>query len=136
MPLEVLASIVAVGLAAVWIMMRLMGGFDRELRFTDDAVAHAEWAADNPTAPPPLAITVAASGKAALVRNRRGLGGLIWVMGLDSASHDLAGATTRPHRRGGLRVILNDFAAPSVVVELTPPDEIPPTWQNMIEEAT
>jgi len=129
MPLEVLASIVVVGLTTVWIMMRLMG-FNRELRFTDEAVARAEWAGDNPTAPP-LEVTLAASGKAALVRNRRGLG-LIWVMGLDSASHDLSGAVTRPHRKG-LRVVLPDFAAPAVIVELTP-EEIP-AWQEMIEEA-
>ncbi|WP_421701596.1 hypothetical protein [Aliiroseovarius sp.] len=129
MPLEVLASIVVVGLAAIWIMMRFMG-FDRELRFADEAVARAEWAADNPTAPP-LDIIVAESGKAALVRNKRGLG-LIWTMGLDTASHDLAGAVPRPHPKG-LRVVLHDFAAPSVLVELTP-DEIP-TWHQMIEEA-
>lgn len=129
MPLEVLASIVVVGLAAIWIMMRLMG-FDRRLRLADEAVARAEWAADNPTAPP-LDITLAASGEAALVRNRRGLG-LMWVMGLDSASHDLKGAEAHPHPKG-LRVMLHDFAAPSVVIALTPEER--PMWQAMIEEA-
>ena len=129
MPLEVLASIVVVGLAAVWIIMRAMG-FDRELRFTDEAVARAEWAADNPTAPP-LEVTLAGSGKAALVRNRRGLG-LMWVMGLDSASHDLKGAEVRAHPKG-LRVVLHDFAAPSVLIELTETER--PLWQQKIKEA-
>lgn len=129
MPLEVLASIVVIGLGGVWIAMRMMG-FTRELRFDDDAVARAEWGADNPTSPA-IDITLAASGQAALVANRRGLG-LMWVMGLDSASHDLKGADVRPHPKG-LRVGLHDFAAPAVVLDLT--DEEAPLWQSMIEEA-
>lgn len=129
MPLEVLASIVVVGLALVYAMMKLMN-FDRRLVLTNEAVARAEWEADNPTAPA-QEVVVAQGGQSALVRSRRGWG-VVWVMGLDAASHDLKGAKVREHK-SGLLVQLPDFAAPYVVLELA--SEELPAWRKQIEEA-
>lgn len=128
MPLEVLASIVVVGLGLVYAMMKVMK-FDRQLRLSGADDVRAEWAADNPTAPAQEVI-VALAGQAALVRSRRGWG-VLWVMGIDTASHDLAGASVHPHKHG-LKLKLHDFSAPSVVLTLTE-DEIP-VWRKKIEE--
>lgn len=130
MPLEIMASIVVVGLALVYAMMKVWK-FDRCLVLSDDRIAQAEWGADNPTAPAQEVI-VAASGQAALVRSRRGWG-VLWVMGLDTASHDLNGARLSDHPKG-LHLKLPDFASPSVVLQLTP-DEVP-LWRKQIEEVS
>lgn len=128
MPLEVMASIVVVGLLAVYVMMRVMK-FDQKLVLTDEAIARAEWGADNVTAPAEVVI-VAQSGQAALVRSRRGWG-VLWVMGLDATSHDLAGANVQAHPKG-LLLKFHDFAAPSVVLQLTPDEAT--AWRAQIEE--
>lgn len=128
MPLEVMASIVVVGLLAVYVMMRAMK-FDQTLALTDEAIARAEWGADNVTAPADVVI-LAQSGQAALVRSRRGWG-VLWVMGLDATSHDLAGADVQAHPKG-LLLKFRDFAAPSVVLHLT--SEEATAWRAQIEE--
>ncbi len=128
MPLEVMASIVVVGLLAVYVMMRVMK-FDQKLVLADEAIARAEWGADNFTAPAEVVI-VAQSGQAALVRSRRGWG-VLWVMGLDATSHDLAGADVQAHPKG-LILKFHDFAAPSVVLHLTPDEAT--AWRAQIEE--
>ncbi|UWQ04295.1 hypothetical protein [Aliiroseovarius crassostreae] len=129
MPLEVLASIVVVGLALIYVIMKIWK-FDRCLVLASEEIARAEWEADNPTAPA-LEVIVAASGQSALVRSRRGWG-VLWVMGLDAASHELKGGVLHDHP-AGLRVQLPDFAAPSVVLQLTT-DEIP-VWRQQIKGA-
>lgn len=130
MPLWLLASIVALGLGAVWLAMRAMR-FDREMRLRDATHAGAEWMADNPGSEPDE-VLVAQGGRAALVR-AGGRWGLLWVMGQDTASHALDAARTAAHRRG-LEVRLGDFAAPRVVLDLTEAEQA--QWRATIEGAT
>lgn len=125
MPLWLLATIVVTGLAAIWLAMRLFG-FARSLTL-DEAAARAEWAAQNPFVEA-RDITLSSDGKAALVATARGPH-LLWVMGLDTAVHPLAGATatTWPD---GLVFVFNDFAAPRVRVALSPAEVR--EWQTVI----
>lgn len=129
MPLEVLGAIVVIGLLGVYVLMRVMR-FDRRARLINTEMVCEEWAADNPTAPA-IEVLLADSGQVALVRSKRGWG-VLWIMGLDTASHALGGATVAAHSRG-LELKWPDFSAPSLVLELTP-DEVT-DWQKQIEEA-
>lgn len=127
MPLWLLAIIVAVGLAAIWLALRFLG-FNRELVLADDDQVRAEWAADNPGAEAREVIR-AESGKAALVR-ARGDWGLVWVMGLDTASHGLADAA-HDDTGNGLVFRFGDFATPAVRVALTRTETA--LWRKMLE---
>ena len=128
MPIWLLGSIVVVGLSGV--ALAAWGfGFARAL-VLDEALARAEFAADNQGLAAD-SLLLADSGRAALV-TAGGRSYLMWVMGLDVATHGLAGATVAP-ARAGLAVQLGDFAAPRVRLALSP-DEAR-RWTALIEEA-
>lgn len=129
MPLWLLGSIVVVGLAAIWIILRVYG-FDRSMTLTHERAA-AEFMADNPGLVPED-LFIAQSGGSALVR----AGGelyVVWVMGLDVATHNLARARVR-ETGDGLMLHLRDFAAPRLTLALTPSETR--DWRAMIEEAS
>ena len=128
MPLWLLGTIVVVGLAAIWIIMRVFG-FNRTLTLTHELAAE-EFATDNPGLVPED-IILAKSGKSALI-HAGGSTYLLWVMGVDVATQNLAKARVAD-APDGLTLRLPDFAAPRVSLTLTPDEKS--TWKLMIEGA-
>ncbi|MAM63744.1 hypothetical protein [Maritimibacter sp. UBA3975] len=128
MPLWLLGIIVVVGLTAIWLVMRVYG-FDRPLTLTHEVVAQ-EFAVDNPGLTPED-IHLAKSGQSALV-HAGGSTYVLWVMGQDVATHDLAKARVSD-AESGLTLRLPDFAAPRVTLTLTEDEKA--RWKPMIEEA-
>lgn len=128
MPLWLLGSIVVIGLAAIWVAMRVFG-FTDALKL-DDATVRREFEIDNPGRKAGD-IWIAESGEAALVCTDKTLF-VLWVMGQDAATHDLTHADLRDTSTG-LTLILKDFAAPRLDIRLTP-DEAK-AWTTLIEEA-
>jgi hypothetical protein len=128
MPLWLLAVIVVVGLTGIWLAARALG-FSRTL-VLDEPSARREWAAQNPFDKAGT-VRVSGNGKAALISTVKGPY-LLWVMGLDSATHPLSGAGVEP-TQGGLFISLHDFAAPGVRIALTPAEAA--KWQGLIDKA-
>ncbi|MZR13571.1 hypothetical protein GQE99_11145 [Maritimibacter sp. DP07] len=128
MPLWLLGIIVVVGLTAIWVFMRLYG-FDKSLKLTHE-MAGQEFTTDNPGLVAED-IVLARSGQAALIR-AAGDTYVLWVMGQDVATHNLARArvTEAPE---GVTLRLPDFAAPKVTIHLT--DDEKRTWLPLIEAA-
>jgi hypothetical protein len=113
MPLEILLVLVTAGIAGIAMLLQLLG-YSRQAPFTEDT-ARAAWLRHEPEIAP-RRTDLSQDGLAALIDTDRGLG-LVWHMGADSTAHWLDRARVTP-TRGGLRVALGDFAAPSVRVRL------------------
>ena len=128
MPLWLLGSIVVVGLAAIWLIMRVYG-FDRPLVLTHE-IAADEFTTDNPGLVPED-IHLAKSGQSALI-HAGGSTYVLWVMGQDVATHNVARARVS-EADTGLTLRLPDFAAPRVTLTLTEDEKA--RWKPMIEEA-
>ncbi|WP_227285418.1 hypothetical protein [Boseongicola sp. H5] len=116
MPLPLLLALVIGGIAAIAILLHLLG-CSRRLHFADDATIRREWARHFPD-DTISATHVSDDGLSALVETDHGPG-LVWVMGADSTAHRLAGATVTETARG-LRIELHDFGAPGLTVSLAP----------------
>lgn len=128
MPLWLLAVLVVVGLGAVWAALRALG-FDAEARLASDEAARRAWLREHP-GDAVLEVLRASDDRAALIRTGRGWG-LVWVMGLGTASRALDGAEVRPAAEG-LCIALGDFAAPAVEVALAPPART--RWLTILQQ--
>jgi hypothetical protein len=115
MPLEVLLILVVGGIAGIALLLQLLG-YSRAEPFTEDT-ARAAWVRAEPDVPA-HAVHLSDDRMAALVETGRGPA-IVWHMGTDTTAHWLKGARTS-RSNTGLRILLNDFAAPSVRVKLSP----------------
>jgi hypothetical protein len=126
MPLEVLLILVVGGIAGIALLLQVLG-YSRAEPFTEDT-ARAAWERAEPDVPA-SAVHLSDDRMAALVETGRGPA-IVWHMGADTTAHWLKGArVTRSNT--GLRILLNDFAAPSVKVKLAP--RTATRWLALIE---
>tara|TARA_R110000868_G_scaffold18172_98_gene80446 strand:+ start:1069 stop:1497 length:429 start_codon:yes stop_codon:yes gene_type:complete len=121
-PLSVLLILVAGGIAGIALVLHLLG-LSRIPPLTE-ARARAGWLREYPDAVP-ARITVAASGRAALVQTAQGAG-LVWAVGADTTARRLV-APRLTDTAQGLRVRLRDPAAPRITLRLT--DTERQTWR-------
>lgn len=128
MPLEWLTALVVAGIAGIAALLWLLG-YSRVVPFTEEA-ARAAWARQEPDQPA-RSVLLSDDGMAALVETARGPG-IVWRIGTDSTAHWLDGARA-VRTKSGLRIDLNDFAAPSVRVTLSP--EAAADWGALIPAA-
>lgn len=128
MPLEIILILVATGIAGIALLLHLLGHSARAPLTEEDA--RAAWARHAPDSPA-RAVDLSADAMAALIETDRGPA-LVWRIGADSTGHWLSRARTR-QTSTGLRVMLGDFAAPSVRVALTA--ERAAAWDAAIAEA-
>ncbi|MDG4648052.1 hypothetical protein P6F26_06320 [Roseibacterium sp. SDUM158017] len=128
MSLEIMAVLVVGGIAAVAALLQLLGYSTAE-PFTVETARRA-WTRQEPEIQP-LRTHLSRDAMAALIETDRGPG-IVWRMGADPAVHKLDGARAVTTRTG-LRIVLNDFAAPAVRVSLTP--EAAALWRAAIDPA-
>jgi hypothetical protein len=114
MPLDWMLALVAGGIAGIAALTWALG-WAAPLRLATPREACRWWDRERPERPARGA-TLAAGGHAALIETEAGPG-LVWVMGQDCTTIDLAGAFIRP-APDGLEIRRPDFAAPRLRVRL------------------
>lgn len=128
MPLSVLLLLVTGGIAAIAILLHLLG-LSRPRVFADDAAVLAIWREEYPDIPA-RRVRLSRNRHFALLETDAGLG-VVWPMGLDAAARLLLGVEVDADPRG-LHLSLPDFTAPDIRLKLDP-DEAQ-DWQRQIEE--
>lgn len=129
MPLPLLLALVVGGIGAIALILHVLG-HSRPLRLAHAGEVRARWLREFPD-DQVTQVVLCGDGRAALVMTRRGPG-LVYAMGADSAVHGLNGARIRETARG-LRIDLNDFAAPGVTLTLGP--QAKARWRDLLEAA-
>lgn len=129
MPLSVLLLLVTGGIAAVVILLHLLG-LSKPRVFEDDVAVQAVWHGEYPDTFV-HSIKLSRNRHFALVNTDVGLG-IVWPMGMDGTARLLLGVEVEPDS-GGLHLSLPDFTAPDIHLRLDP-DEAR-DWQRQIEEA-
>ncbi|THH36267.1 hypothetical protein E4Z66_13385 [Aliishimia ponticola] len=129
MPLELLLILVVGGIAAVTLVLHLLGLSD--VPALDAAQAKAAWDREYP-ADPAIHCTPTPNARAALIRTQNGQRGLVWRFGADTVAHPLSQyrITETPT---GLTVRFRDYATPSVHVPL--PAQVRAAWKQELEPA-
>lgn len=114
MPLSILLPMVGAGIAAIAVLLHLLG-LSRKAELADEAAARAAWLREFP-ADTVLCVTLCRDRGAALIGTAQGPG-VVWAVGADTAARRLEGA--RAHRTAeGLSLDLVDFTAPRVRLRL------------------
>ena len=126
MPLDVLLIMVVVGITGIVLLLHLCGR--SRTPSLSDADMRREWARHFPD-DPLTSLTLAQSGKSALVHSTQGPG-LIWVFGADTVARPLHRAQLTQVPKG-LRVTFNDPGVPPTTFTLT--DAEATLWQREIE---
>lgn len=114
MPLSILLPTVIIGIAAITLLLHLLG-LSRPAILTGDADARAAWArefGDDPA----TRIMLSHDHHAALIETAKGTG-IVWSIGADMTARYLTGAQiTRTET--GLRIDLPDYTAPHIHLTL------------------
>ncbi|MFS4582043.1 hypothetical protein [Phaeobacter sp. C3_T13_0] len=129
MPLEILVTMVLVGIVFIAILLHCTGR-SAAVSMTRETAAKA-WSRHDPDTQIRNALPNAI-GHAALVDTNKGLG-LVWCFGADTIARPLAGCRLADHPKG-LLVRFVDFAAPSVLLHLS--EEEKTSWRRHINDAT
>ncbi|MGB0497727.1 MAG: hypothetical protein ACPGID_05265 [Rubricella sp.] len=119
MSLTVLAILVAAGIAGIVLLVHLTGG-SRKAAFIDEADARREWASAYPEFEPADIDLAAGRGAALIGLPEAGLG-LLWAFGSDATARVMRPGLIRScvETGTGLKLTLNDFEAPSALIDLT-----------------
>ncbi len=125
MPLEILGPMVVFGIAGIALALHLLG-LTSPLRLTSEEAARAAWLREFPD-DEITSISLASSGRAALVQLSTSALGLVHTMGADTMAHPLSGAIWHETAQG-VRLTLPDFAAPRFDIALTPEERA--HWLN------
>lgn len=128
MPLHILLILVIGGIAAIAVLMHVLGKSERLILNT--ASARAAWLRHFPE-DHVNDVVVANDGHAALILAQDGPG-LLWSFGADTAARPLQGFTFRDGERTQT-VRFRDFAAPRVKLHLS--EEERREWQSMMKGA-
>lgn len=115
MPLGILLLLVIGGIAGITLALHLLG-LSEAARFDGEAEAARAWEREFPE-DPARAVTLSQDQHAALIEAQSGGHGIVWPMGADSTARYLTGASIKSVR-GGLRIRLPDFTAPTVRLKL------------------
>ena len=129
MPLQILLPLVVGGIAAIAVILHLLG-LSRPRRFDGVDDAMRAWRREQPDRPPTGAY-LAGDGRAALITLDAGTG-LVWCHGADTVARPLGGARITETAQG-LRINLPDFAAPEVRCRLAREDR--EIWKKLLEAA-
>ena len=125
MPLNILLILVVGGIAAIAVLLHILGKSRLIVLTSEDARSawHRHFPDDEI-----LGLTVAQDGHAALVQTGQGPG-LLWSFGADTVARHLRDFDLLD-KPGHLAVIFHDFTAPRVTLHLT--DAERPLWQKMM----
>jgi len=125
MPLNVLLIIIVGGIAAIALLLHLLGKSRLAVLTQEDARSawHRHFPDDEI-----LDLTVAHDGHAALVQTSQGPG-LLWSFGADTVARHLRDFDLL-EEPGQLAVIFHDFTAPRAALHLS--DAERPLWQKMM----
>ena len=120
MPLELLGALVVCGIGGVVLLVHLLG-MSPKGRFSDENEARSALAADYPGLKV-SEIALSDDGRAAVLATDRGPAA-VKLMGTGIMTRLFAPGEIRrtDDRQGRLRVILNDFGAPSLTLPFTDP---------------
>lgn len=128
MPLSILLPTVIIGIAAITLLLHLLG-LSRPATLTGDADARAAWArefGDDPA----TRVILSHDHHAALIETNLGAG-IVWPVGADMTARYLTGAGIT--RTGaGLRIDLPDYTAPHIYLTLDA-DEAE-KWPTLLKE--
>ncbi|THD75945.1 hypothetical protein E7681_05730 [Thalassobius vesicularis] len=127
MPLSALLLMVTGGIAAIAILLHILG-MSRPRIFADDTEIAAVWRNEYPDTNL-QSVNLSRNRHFALVQSSAGLG-VVWAMGADGAARLLLGAEVSDIP-GGLELSLPDYTAPEIRLKLDP-DEID-SWRSKME---
>ena len=128
MPLGILIPMVVIGIAGITLLLHLLGQ-SKTANLSDEDAARRAWLREFPDAPP-RRVVLSHDRHAALIDTDEGPG-VVWPMGADTTARLLAGARTE-RTATGLRIDLDDFAAPHIHLHLDP-DEAD-LWPALIRD--
>ena len=114
MPLSILIPMVVIGIAGITLLLHLLGQ-SRTALLADETAARRAWMREYPEAQP-TRIVLSHDHHAALVETQQGPG-VVWPMGADTTARFLRSAHVE-RTKDGLRIDLNDFAAPHIHLHL------------------
>jgi len=127
MPLHILLILVIGGIAAIAVLLHLLGLSARKT-FADADAARTAWLDEFPDVPA-TRVTLCKNHHAALIDTAKGPG-VVWPMGADSTARFLTGAQINRSDQG-LDIRLPDFTAPRIRLSLDP-DEAE-SWHSQLE---
>jgi len=128
MPLSILLPMVVMGIAAIAVLLHLLG-LSRRATLPNVAAARAAWLREFPT-DAPIHVTLCANRSAALIASENGRG-VVWPMGADTTARYLTGVRAR-RTKTGLRLDLPDYTAPRIHLTLDPDETA--AWQDALKE--
>ena len=128
MPLSILLPMVTLGIAAIAVLLHLLG-LSRRATLPDVAAARAAWLREFPT-DAPIHVTLCDNRSAALIATETGRG-VVWPMGADTTARYLTGARLTA-TSSGLRLDLPDYTAPCIHIALDPDEAA--AWQDTLKE--
>ena len=128
MPLSILLPMVVMGIAAIAVLLHLLG-LSRRATLPDAAAARAAWLREFP-GDAPVHVTLCQNHSAALIKTGQGRG-VVWPMGADTTARYLTGARAR-RTKTGLRLDLPDYTAPRIHLTLDPDETA--AWQDALKE--
>ncbi|WP_299546617.1 hypothetical protein [uncultured Tateyamaria sp.] len=128
MPLHILLILVVGGIASIALALHLLG-LSQAPTFALET-ARTAWLRARPDDVIET-IKITADGRAARIITDRGHG-ILWQMGADTCARLLTGTETLNFGAKTAILYLNDYAAPKVLLHLTPDEQI--EWQDWITQ--